>query len=70
MVSNFFKKILFMFQLLTDYESFWVSEKQVADDLISDFEQGLSSEPFQRVLASRKSEKRGKEYLVQVPSFI
>jgi signal recognition particle protein len=48
-----------------DYESFWVSEKQVADDLISDFQQGLSSEPFQRVLASRKSEKKGKEYLVQ-----
>lgn len=48
-----------------EYESLWVSEKQVADDLISDFQEGLSSEPFQCILSSKGSEKNGKEYLVQ-----
>ena len=59
MVCIFLKSpTLFMSQLLTEYESLWVSEKQVADDLISDFQEGLSSEPFQCILSSKGSEKK------------
>lgn len=48
-----------------DYESLWVPEKQIADDLILDFQEDRSSDSFVRILGSRKAIDNENEYLVQ-----
>jgi hypothetical protein len=44
----------------------WVPEKQIADDLILDFQEDRSSDSFVRILGSRKAIDNENEYLVQV----